>query len=205
MYTLYAHLADVRVNINQRVEKGQELGYMGNTGNSYGTHLHFEVFDAKNQRINPEPYLDSDLPNTDEDYTGVITYQAYDGKWEKEVNKCDNTAEGYAGDSIHFISGVRAKPQYGEIKIKSHILNGSWLTEVSSKDYKANDTQDASSYSGIYEWALDAIMFTTTKGYIDARALTSKGWLPWVRFYKTFNEKIYIGNFGEPIIGLQMK
>lgn len=144
-------------------------------------------------------------PTPTPDYTGTITYQAYDGKWEKEVNKCDNTAEGYAGDSIHFISGVRAKPQYGEIKTKSHILNGGWLNEISSNNYKANDTQNADSYSGIYEKPLDAIMFTTTKGYIDARVKTKRGWLPWVRFYKTFNEKIYVGNFGEPILGIQMK
>lgn len=151
------------------------------------------------QTPTPEP-----IPTPD--YTGTITYQTYDnGRWEKEVSKCDNTPEGYAGDSIHFISGVRAKPQFGEIKTKSHILNGEWLDEVSSKNYVANDTQDGNTYSGIYDKPLDAIMFTTTKGYIDARALTKRGWLPWVRFYKTFNDKIYIGNFGEPILGLQMK
>lgn len=58
MYTLYAHLADVRVNLGQIVERGQDIGLMGNTGNSYGTHLHFEVFNNQNVRINSEPYLD---------------------------------------------------------------------------------------------------------------------------------------------------
>ena len=57
MYTLYAHLADVRVNINQYVSQGQDLGMMGNTGNSYGIHLHFEVFNTNNSRVNPENYF----------------------------------------------------------------------------------------------------------------------------------------------------
>ena len=205
-YTLYAHLADVRVSLGQYVKQGQDLGYMRkHTETVIGNHLHFEVFNANNQRINPEPYLDADLPGSSTGYTGTITYQAYTNRWLPEVNKCDNTTDGYAGDSTHFISGVRAKPQFGEIKTKSHILNGDWLDEISSKDYVANDTLNGNTYSGIYNTPLDAIMFTTTKGYIDARVKTSRGWLPWVRFYKTFNEKIYVGNFGELIIGIQMK
>lgn len=203
MYTLYAHLADVRVNINQYVSQGQDLGMMGNTGNSYGTHLHFEVFNTNNSRVNPENYLYSDLDGSTT-CTGTITYQAFDGKWEKEVHKADNTPDGYAGDGINFISGVRAKPQYGEIKIKSHIINKGWLEEVSSNNYITNDVDNGNSYSGIYTEPIDGIMFKTTKGFIDARVLTKRGWLPWVRFYNTFNEKIYIGNFGEPILGIQM-
>lgn len=139
------------------------------------------------------------------DYTGTITYQAYDGKWEAEVYKADNTPEGYAGDSINFISGVRAKPQYGEIMTEAHELGGNWLGPVSSKNYKVNDTMDGNSYAGIYGKPMDAFRFITTKGYIDARVLTKSGWLPKVRFFNTFSDEIYVGNFGEAILGLQME
>ena len=42
--TLYAHMQKgLYVSNGQYVKKGQELGYMGNSGNSYGAHTHFEV------------------------------------------------------------------------------------------------------------------------------------------------------------------
>ena len=65
-YTLYGHMAynTVRVSVGQRVSKGQILGYMGNTGMSYGGHLHFEVRNTNDVRIDPTEYLNSDLPNS---------------------------------------------------------------------------------------------------------------------------------------------
>lgn len=64
-YTLYAHLkyGTVKVNVGDNVEKGQVLGYQGATGTAYGTHLHWEVRTPDNVRIDPEPYLNADLPN----------------------------------------------------------------------------------------------------------------------------------------------
>lgn len=41
--SLYAHLKSVSVKKGQTVSKGQVLGVMGSTGNSTGTHLHFEM------------------------------------------------------------------------------------------------------------------------------------------------------------------
>ncbi len=63
--TLYAHMAysSVTVKAGDKVTKGQVIGYMGNTGDSYGAHLHFEI--RKNgTKIDPKPYINADLPNS---------------------------------------------------------------------------------------------------------------------------------------------
>ncbi|KOP79823.1 hypothetical protein AMS59_06380 [Lysinibacillus sp. FJAT-14745] len=54
--TLYGHLSSIKVEVGQVVEKGSVIGIMGSTGNSTGTHLHFEV--KKNGSLeNPLSYV----------------------------------------------------------------------------------------------------------------------------------------------------
>ncbi|MFY7868027.1 MAG: M23 family metallopeptidase, partial [Exiguobacterium sp.] len=41
--TVYAHMNSVSVSSGQRVTQGSNIGTLGNTGNSSGPHLHFEI------------------------------------------------------------------------------------------------------------------------------------------------------------------
>ena len=60
-HTLYAHLQKgISVYKGQVIKKGQRIGYMGESGDAYGKHLHFEVW-KNNSRINPTEYLNKEL------------------------------------------------------------------------------------------------------------------------------------------------
>ncbi|MBE0690682.1 MAG: M23 family metallopeptidase, partial [Anaerolineae bacterium] len=41
--TVYGHLSDINVSCGQSVSPGQVIGGSGNSGNSSGPHLHFEI------------------------------------------------------------------------------------------------------------------------------------------------------------------
>src|SRR5690625_2560007 len=56
MVTKYAHMSSINVTSGQKIEKGQQIGVMGSTGDSSGVHLHFEVYVNGNLQ-NPINYL----------------------------------------------------------------------------------------------------------------------------------------------------
>ena len=60
--TVYAHMKNRSVQVGDRVQTGQILGQMGNTGHSTGQHLHFELHNGKwnfekTNAVDPLPYL----------------------------------------------------------------------------------------------------------------------------------------------------
>ncbi|MFG2134884.1 M23 family metallopeptidase [Streptomyces sp. NPDC048751] len=60
-YSQYAHLSRIEVKVGQVVKTGQEIARSGNTGNSSGPHLHFEIRTTPNygSAINPVKFLHS--------------------------------------------------------------------------------------------------------------------------------------------------
>ena len=55
--TYYAHLSKIEVQSGQKVNAGDEIGLVGNTGRSYGSHLHFETR-YLGSAMNPEAVVD---------------------------------------------------------------------------------------------------------------------------------------------------
>lgn len=55
--TYYAHLSNITVSPGQRVQKGQVIGQAGNTGYSFGAHLHFGLM-INGSWVDPLKYLD---------------------------------------------------------------------------------------------------------------------------------------------------
>lgn len=55
--TVYGHINRALVEEGERVRAGEEIAEMGNRGHSTGPHLHFEVWNADGQKINPLTWL----------------------------------------------------------------------------------------------------------------------------------------------------
>ena len=82
--TYYAHLSKSLCEVNEVVKSGQPIGLGGNTGRSFGSHLHFEtrvmgeainpafLFDFANQDVTGDFYVFR-KPKGDANYTGTDT------------------------------------------------------------------------------------------------------------------------------------
>ena len=70
--TLYGHLEEALVTVDEEVESGQIIGRVGETGRTTGPHLHFEIRRG-NDRLNPD-----DIPH-------LFTHQARELSMEKSA------------------------------------------------------------------------------------------------------------------------
>ncbi len=62
--TRYAHMSHFTVHVGESIKRGQVIGYVGSTGLSGGTHLHYEVL-YKTAFINPIYFFQRDLNSSE--------------------------------------------------------------------------------------------------------------------------------------------
>lgn len=55
--SVYGHINRSLVSVGQTVSAGEEIAEVGNRGQSTGPHLHFEIWDAAKNKMNPLPIL----------------------------------------------------------------------------------------------------------------------------------------------------
>ncbi|OTO82759.1 N-acetylmuramoyl-L-alanine amidase [Enterococcus faecium] len=59
--SLYAHQQEYQVKVDDTVKQGEVIGYVGSTGNSTGSHLHYEICKdnslSQSQLIDPKEVL----------------------------------------------------------------------------------------------------------------------------------------------------
>lgn len=197
--TIYAHLKEVYVVEGQTVTKGQAIGYMGNTGNSYGAHLHFEIR-KNNIRIDPTPYLDSDLPGTSNNKI-TCEYRVWDNVKKCWLPKVKDTLD-HAGNLGNSIGGFQLITHGGGItKIRAHVLNGEWLDEVIDGGFEEGDNN----YVGIKGKPIDGIAIWSQYGDATYRVHIKGGvWLEWVSGkYDINNLSGYAGILGKEIDAIE--
>ena len=51
-YTLYAHMSQRLVSVDDVVAQGDVIGYVGATGYATGPHIHFEIYE-NDERVDP--------------------------------------------------------------------------------------------------------------------------------------------------------
>lgn len=194
--TLYAHLKSVAVRWGDTVKQGQVIGEMGNTGNSYGTHLHFEVR-QDGEHIDPIPYLNGDLPAV----IPQVRYKAFASGWWPEVVDCHQQgADGYAGVQGRLMTALMARTNVGRLRYRVHLLSGGWLPWVTGYD----------DFAGVRGKPIDAVQMILdgVPGYqVQYRVspAAAKGWYGWCTALEDPVGDGYAGVMGKPIDCIQVR
>lgn len=106
----YCHLSERIANVGERVSAGSVIGIEGNTGYSFGSHLHLEVRDCNNSIINSAEYIG--IPNK------IGTYKMGGNKdLEKRLEQLESTV----GENYNFIYDL---PEWAKKTIEKLKSNG---------------------------------------------------------------------------------
>jgi hypothetical protein len=73
----YAHLSNFNVRVGQKVQRGDIIGYVGNTGTSVANHLHYEI-KLNGQNVDPVNYYFQDLNS--EEYEKMVEIASKTGQ-----------------------------------------------------------------------------------------------------------------------------
>lgn len=155
--TLYAHmLKGLSVKNGDSVKKGQKLGYMSDSGNAYGGHLHFEVW-KNGTRINPTEYLDKDLFTEQVNKsTEELANEVIQGLWGNGQERKDRLGSRYAEVQSRVNEMLAPKVNYLSNTTYTGVSIVDALKEIgvdSSYQYRAKlaEVNDISDYRGSAE------------------------------------------------------
>jgi murein DD-endopeptidase MepM/ murein hydrolase activator NlpD len=126
--TFYAHFSKLLVSPDQDVKAGDVLGLGGNTGRSYGAHLHLEIrfFDAS---INPEEIIDFTKRECKDENLFV-----HRGLFRPGAKPSDTIDETESGAEIAEHSEVPVRQVRQERKKYYKVRSGDTLSEIADRN-----------------------------------------------------------------------
>ena len=110
-------------SVSGTVSQGATLGSVGSTGNSNGPHLHFEVYNSSNFRVDPMPYLHGVDPAAIKNYKivdGPLTVRASANSSSTSYGTLSN------GTSVS-ITNIQVGGSYVFGNISSGTHSGRWV------------------------------------------------------------------------------
>lgn len=157
---LFAHLSSISVKVGQTVSRVSKLGIMGNTGNSRGAHLHFEMRTPKDKygvQYNPCEYLG--IPNKKGKYNSnnyqITTYKANE---IVEIRKPFTITGFTLGNNImvqgkSLYNGIWQETQWlvNKKNVKNKIISGKAVIASVSGDKYLVDLQNGSEQFWVIE------------------------------------------------------
>lgn len=125
--TVYAHLSKILVEAGQTIEAGQKIGLGGNTGHSYGSHLHFEMR-YLGQALDTEDFIDyvngtlkqNEFVITKADVENKYDLRALHNRQRKDLNLTRGTSGKLKVTKYGKIYTVKSGDTLGHIAIKCH-------------------------------------------------------------------------------------
>ena len=161
-HSRYAHLkSGILVKKGQEVDENTQLGVIGDSGNAYGRHLHFEVATgySSSTRIDPTTYLTKAIyeepskPAEVEKSIDELAREVIAGKWGNGQERKDKlTQAGYDYDAVQakvneILSQSQPKPEpSNDFKVGDKVIVSGYATSDSngggSRTAEYNGTTD---------------------------------------------------------------
>jgi hypothetical protein len=137
LYTVYAHLSEIKVTKGQYINTGEIIGLSGDTGFTTGPHLHFEIRLGSNnfyRTLNPELWL------TPPQGYGLIVGKliSLDGQLlvaQEVVITNTSTQKEWRGKSYSSIFTVNGDPFYDENFVISDLPSGNYDIQILYNGY----------------------------------------------------------------------